>query len=74
MSRMIDEALKTKRDLEKVGVISKQTKRNFEAQALRPPTYMAEAIRRLRELTHQPGGFCGLPQRQRLDIAEMGNR
>lgn len=52
MSRMIDEALETMRDLEKVGVVSKQTMRDFEAQALLPPTYTADAIRRLRENLH----------------------
>ena len=49
MSRMIKEALETMRDLEQVGALSKQTLRDFEAQAVPPPTYTAEAIRRLRE-------------------------
>jgi putative transcriptional regulator len=52
MSRMIDEALETMRDLEQIGVVSKQTLRDFEAQAIPPPTYTAEAIRRLRDRLH----------------------
>lgn len=34
---MINEALETMRDLEQVGVVSKQTLRDFEAQAVPPP-------------------------------------
>jgi putative transcriptional regulator len=49
MSRIVDEALETMRDLEKIGVVNKQTLRDFEAQALIPPDYSAEAIRKLRE-------------------------
>lgn len=49
MSRIIDEALETMRDLEKIGVVNKQTLRDFEAQVLIPPDYSAEAIRKLRE-------------------------
>jgi putative transcriptional regulator len=52
MSRMINEALETMRDLEQIGVVSKQTLRDFEVQAVPPPTYTAEAIRRLREHLH----------------------
>ena len=52
MSRMISESLETMRDLEQIGVVSKQTLRDFEAQAVPPPTYTAEAIRRLREHFH----------------------
>jgi putative transcriptional regulator len=52
MSRMINEALETMRDLEQVGAVSKQTLRDFEAQAVPPPAYTAEAIRRLRERLH----------------------
>lgn len=52
MNRMIDEALETMRDLAQMGVVSKQTLRDFEAQAVPPPTYTAEAIRRLRERLH----------------------
>jgi putative transcriptional regulator len=52
MSRMINEALETMRDLEQIGVVSKQTLRDFEAQAVPPPTYTAETIRRLREHLH----------------------
>ncbi|MBO3708373.1 MAG: helix-turn-helix domain-containing protein [Candidatus Accumulibacter sp.] len=52
MSRMIDEALETMRDLEQVGAVSKQTLRDFEAQAVPPPAYSAEAIRCLREHLH----------------------
>ena len=49
MSRMIDEALETMRDLEQVGAVSKQTLRDFEALAVPPPDYNAEGIRLLRE-------------------------
>ncbi len=49
MSRMIDEALEMMRDLEQIGAVTKQTLRDFEAQAVPPPTYTAEAIRHLRE-------------------------
>lgn len=52
MSRMINEALETMRDLEQIGIVSKQTLRDFEAQAVPPPTYTAGAIRRLREHLH----------------------
>ncbi|AGX88635.1 helix-turn-helix domain-containing protein [Candidatus Symbiobacter mobilis] len=52
MSRMTDEALETMRDLEQIGVVSKQTLRDFEAQALPLPTYTAETIRGLREQLH----------------------
>ncbi len=52
MSRMINEALETMRDLQQIGVVSKQTLRDFEAQALPVPTYTAQAIRRLREHLH----------------------
>ena len=52
MSRLIDEALETMRDLEDVGVVTKQTLRDFEAQAVPPPAYNAEAIRDLREHFH----------------------
>ena len=49
MSRMIDEALETMRDLETVGAMSKRTLRDFEALAVPPPDYNAEGIRLLRE-------------------------
>lgn len=52
MSRIINEALETMRDLEQIGVASKQTLRDFEAQVVPPPTYTAAAIRRLREHLH----------------------
>ena len=52
MSRMINEALETMRDLQHMGAVSKQTLRDFEAQALPAPTYTAQAIRRLREHLH----------------------
>jgi putative transcriptional regulator len=52
MSRAIDEAVETMRDLHSVGVVSKQTLRDFEVQAVPPPTYTAEAIRRLRGHLH----------------------
>jgi len=52
MSRMIKEALETIRDLEEVGVVTKQTLRDFEAQAVPPAAYTAEAIRHLREQLH----------------------
>lgn len=52
MSRMIKEAVETMRDLEEVGMVSKQTLRDFEAQAVPPPTYTADAIRHLREQLH----------------------
>ena len=42
MGRMINEALETMRDLQQIGIVSKQTLRDFEAQA----------IRRLREHLH----------------------
>ena len=49
---MIKEALETIRDLEEIGVVTKQTLRDFEAQAVPPPIYTADAIRRLREHLH----------------------
>jgi len=49
---MIKEALETIRDFEEIGVVTKQTLRDFEAQAVPPPTYTADAIRRLREHLH----------------------
>lgn len=52
MSRMTKEALETIRDLEEIGVVTKQTLRDFEAQAVPPPTYTADAIRHLREQLH----------------------
>lgn len=52
MSRMIKEAVETMRDLQEIGVVSKQTLRDFEAQAVPPPTYTAVAIRGLRERLH----------------------
>lgn len=52
MSRMIKEALETMRDLHEIGVVDKQTLRDFEAQALPPPSYTAETIRSLRERLH----------------------
>ena len=52
MSRMIDEALETLRDLHEIGVVDKQTLRDFEAQALPPPSYTADTIRSLRERLH----------------------
>lgn len=52
MSRIIKEAVETMRDLQEIGVVSKQTLRDFEAQAVPPPTYTAVAIRRLRERLH----------------------
>lgn len=50
--RMIDEARKTMRGLHDAGAIDKQTLRDFEAQALPPPSYTADAIRNLRERLH----------------------
>lgn len=52
MSRMIKEALETVRDLEEIGVVTKQTLRDFAAQAVPAPTYTADAIRHLREQLH----------------------
>jgi putative transcriptional regulator len=52
MSRMINEALETMRGLHGVGVVNKQTLRDFETQCLPPPAYTAEMIRRLRESLH----------------------
>ena len=52
MSRLIKEALETMRDLQGVGVVSKQTLRDFEALAVPPPNYSAAAIRHLRETLH----------------------
>ena len=52
MSRMINEALETMRDLQQIGAVSKQTLRDFEAQALPVPAYTAQAIRSLREHLH----------------------
>ena len=56
MSRMIKEALETMRDLHETGVVDKQTLRNFEAQALPPPSYTADTIRSLRERLHVSQG------------------
>lgn len=50
--RMIDEARETMRGLHDAGVIDKQTLRDFEAQALPPPSYTADTIRSLRERLH----------------------
>jgi len=52
MSRLIKEALETVCDLQGVGVVSKQTLRDFEALSVLPPTYSAAAIRQLREHFH----------------------
>jgi len=52
MSRLIEEALETMRDLHEIGVVDKQTMRDFEARAMPPPAYTAETIRRLREHLH----------------------
>ena len=52
MSRIIKEALETMRDLHEIGVVDKQTLRDFEAQALPPPSYTADTIRSLRERLH----------------------
>ena len=52
MSRIIIEALETMKDLQEIGVVSKQTLRDFEALAVPPPSYTAAAIRRLREQLH----------------------
>jgi len=49
---MIDEARETMRGLHDTGVIDKQTLRDFEAQALPPPSYTADTIRSLRERLH----------------------
>lgn len=51
-SRIIKEMHETLRGLDSAGVIDKQTLRDFEAQTVPPPTYTAEAIRRLREHLH----------------------
>mgnify|MGYP003381713020 CR=1 FL=1 len=51
-SRIIDEMVETLQGLHSAGVINKQTLRDFEAQAVPPPTYTAEAIRCLREHLH----------------------
>ena len=51
-SRIIDEMHETLQGLHAAGVIGKQTLRDFEAQAVPPPTFTAEAIRRLREHLH----------------------
>lgn len=56
MSRMIKEALETMRDLHEIGVVDKQTLRDFEAQALPPPSYTADTIRSLRERLHVSQG------------------
>lgn len=50
--RMIDEAREIMRGLHDAGVIDKQTLRDFEAQALPPPSYTADTIRKLRERLH----------------------
>ena len=52
MTRLISEGVETMRDLQQCGVVSKQTLRDFEAQAVPPPTYTAQTIRRLREQLH----------------------
>ena len=52
MTRLTSEAIETMRDLQQCGVVSKQTLRDFEAQAVPPPTYTAQTIRRLREQLH----------------------
>ena len=49
MSRLINEALETMRDLQQSGVVTKKTLRDFEAQALPAPNDTAEAIQRLRQ-------------------------
>ena len=56
MSRMIKEALETMRDLHEIGVVDKQTLRDFEAQALPPPSYTADTIRNLRKRLHVSQG------------------
>jgi putative transcriptional regulator len=50
--RMIDEARETMRGLHDAGAIDKQTLRDFEAQALLPPSCTADTIRSLRERLH----------------------
>ena len=42
MTRLINEALNTMRDLQHCGAVSKQTLRDFEAQAVPAPTYTAQ--------------------------------
>ena len=50
MSRMINEALETMRGLHGIGLVNKQTLRDFETQCLpQIPNYTAEMIQRLRE-------------------------
>ncbi len=49
MSRLINEALETMRDLQQSGLKAKLTLRDFEALALPAPDYTAEAIQRLRQ-------------------------
>ena len=49
MSRMIQEAVETMRDLHNAGVVDKQTLRNFETQVAPAPAYSAQDIRRIRE-------------------------
>lgn len=49
MSRMIEEAVETMRDLHEAGVVGKQTLRNFAAQVAPAPAYNAQDIRRIRE-------------------------
>ena len=56
MSRLIIEALETMRDLQQSGVVTKQTLRDFEAQALPAPNDTAEAIQRLRQQLHLSQG------------------
>ena|SRR5665647_697370 len=56
MTRLISEALDTMRDLQQCSAVSKQTLRDFEAQAVPPPTYTAQTIRRLREQLHLSQG------------------
>lgn len=50
--RMNDEVRETMRGLHDTGVIDKQTLRDFEAQALPPPSCTADTIRSLRERLH----------------------
>jgi putative transcriptional regulator len=51
-SRIIKEVHETLQGLHSARVIDKQTLRDFEAQAVPPPTYTAAAIRHLREQLH----------------------
>jgi len=56
MSRLINEALETMRDLHQSGIVAKQTLRDFENQALTTPDYSAESIQRLRQQLHLSQG------------------